>query len=210
MRTRKESDELIFATQFVYESNLIENINIPFEEIWKKWGQTPIRGHLGALALATFDASQKKTLTEQMICEWQKLIIQEQNSWTFISDKIIPENEVGQYRPDGLMLVGEKRCVPSQAVPMCMENLVEEISWFTKNNWDSKKEVVKKIADLHFDLLWIHPFVDGNGRTSRILAWYLFKYFGIKPFIFTNVDKHETYYRVFDGMREYFMQKSAL
>jgi len=210
MGTKIEPEELIFATKFIYESNLIENINIPFEEIWKKWRQIPISGHLGALALATVDAGQKKLLTEQMICEWQKLIIQEQNSWTIIHEKFVPENEIGQYRSGGLMLVGEKRCVPSEAVPICMKSLIEEIGWFTKNSWNSKREVVKKIADLHFDFLWIHPFVDGNGRTSRILAWYLFKYFDLKPFIFTSADKHETYYKAFDGMREYFMQKSAL
>ena len=65
-----------------------------------------------------------------------------------------------------------------------------------------------RIAEFHFEFLWIHPFVDGNGRTARILTWYLFKYFELKPFIFTSDDKHETYYRAFDGMREYFTQKS--
>ena len=210
MRTKIESEELMFASQFVYESNLIENINIPFEEIWRGWTRNPLKGHLAALALATIDANQKKLLTEQMICEWQKLIIQEQNSWVLIPEKIIPESEVGQYRSGGLMLVAGKRCMPSEVVPVCMKNFVEEMGWFIKNSWDSKREVIGKIADFHFDFLWIHPFVDGNGRTSRILAWYLFNYFGIKPFIFTNADKHQTYYKAFDGMREYFIKKSAL
>lgn len=46
----------------------------------------------------------------------------------------------------------------------------------------------------------IHPFVDGNGRTGRMLYWYICKRRGIKPYYY-NADKpknREAYYRLFD------------
>lgn len=200
----------MFATEFVYESNLIENINISFDALWLEWASEKLTGHLEALLLATIDANQRKYLTEQKICEWQKLIIQEQNSLQIFPEKPIREHEMGIYRKCGVS-VGSKLCMPPQAVPICMKQLICEICYFQKQiGLIGKTEIIKRIADFHFDFLQIHPFVDGNGRTSRILAWYLFKYFGLKPFIFTNADKHKTYYKAFNGMRNYFMQKAAL
>lgn len=207
MRTNAETQELLFQTKFIYESNLIENIDTPFNEIWIEWTKNPPKGHVGALAHANSNAFHKKHLTELMICTWQDLIIREQNSVTTNTSKILLEIEIGRYRT-GKVWVGGRLCIPPQAVPICMKQLVEEVNNFQKNPPNSNEDIIQGIADFHFEFLWIHPFADGNGRTSRILAWYLFKFFELKPFIFTSADKHETYYKAFEGMREYFMQKS--
>ena len=141
-----------------------------------------------------------------MICRWQKLIIREQNSLQIFSEKLIDEREMGKYRECGVS-VGSRSCVPAPAVPICMKQLINEISYFQGQiGLVGKNEIVKRVADFHFEFLWIHPFVDGNGRTARIMTWYLFEFFGLKPFLFTSADKHETYYKAFEGMREYFFQ----
>lgn len=46
----------------------------------------------------------------------------------------------------------------------------------------------------------IHPFVDGNGRTGRMLYWFICKRNGIKPYFYNaNSDKdRQHYYRLFD------------
>ena len=208
--TKKENyDQLFFESQFILESNKIENIEIPFSQIWRELETYPKSGHTGALVSANLMANKHMQVTEKMICDWQKLIIQEQNSLCVPSDKIVVSRYLGHYR-DCEVYVGHKSCMPSQAVPICMKHLIDEINYFQKFVRAKKfgiKTIVEKIADFHFEFLFIHPFVDGNGRTSRILAWYLFKYLGLKPFIFTSKDKHETYYKAFDGMREYFLSK---
>lgn len=38
------------------------------------------------------------------------------------------------------------------------------------NKYSSKQELIASIAKVHAELLLIHPFREGNGRTARILA----------------------------------------
>ncbi len=42
---------------------------------------------------------------------------------------------------------------------------------------------------LHFDLVSIHPFADGNGRTSRLMMNYLLEYFKLPPLYISKDNK---------------------
>ncbi len=56
-------------------------------------------------------------------------------------------------------------------VPILLENLCEKIN----RKIDSVKgiEVLKLAADLHYNLVNIHPWSDGNGRVSRLMINYI-------------------------------------
>lgn len=41
------------------------------------------------------------------------------------------------------------------------------------HEYDNKEALVKDIAKVHAELLFIHPFREGNGRTARILAEFM-------------------------------------
>lgn len=51
------------------------------------------------------------------------------------------------------------------------------------------EEKINCCFDAHFDLVTIHPFYDGNGRTSRLLMNYLQVYFGLPMCIVFKEDK---------------------
>lgn len=55
-------------------------------------------------------------------------------------------------------------------IPKLMEQFEkEQLSKFTPCNFSARKDVVKALAEVHTELVLIHPFREGNGRCSRIL-----------------------------------------
>lgn len=58
----------------------------------------------------------------------------------------------------------------SRFLPETMIELENEILLKLTNRYNSKEELIKDIAKVHAELLFIHPFREGNGRTARILA----------------------------------------
>ncbi|MEK7502833.1 MAG: Fic family protein [Patescibacteria group bacterium] len=211
---------LRLVSKFVYESNMIEDITTSFQEIQKEvckmyFGTS---GHVGAIFNTTISAWNRFLVTEQMLCEWHKLIIDEQNERFRNQIGKIAKNQIGQYRVYSVR-VGYKICPGPFLIPSKMKDLIQKINEFqetTKQKPEAqtdKIELLKQISDFHFEFEEIHPFIDGNGRTGRLLVWFLCNYFSIfPPPIFTHKDKHKTYYPAFESkekMRKYFMQKSS-
>jgi Fic family protein len=72
----------------------------------------------------------------------------------------------GNYRPAGIEIQGSQHAPPgAHLVP----ELVEDMCDYVNENWTATP--VHLAAYLMWRLNWIHPFVDGNGRTSRIISY---------------------------------------
>ncbi|GAB1484531.1 hypothetical protein MASR2M78_33490 [Treponema sp.] len=50
-------------------------------------------------------------------------------------------------------------------------------------------------AWVHYKFVWIHPFIDGNGRTARLLMNLVLLQNGYPPAVILNLDRQK-YYRV--------------
>jgi Fic family protein len=73
----------------------------------------------------------------------------------------------GNYRPGGVAIEGSKHePVGAHLVP----ELVEEMCDYVNEHWDESTPL-HLAAYLMWRLNWIHPFADGNGRTSRIVSY---------------------------------------
>ena len=73
----------------------------------------------------------------------------------------------GNYRPGGVAIEGSRHePVGAHLVP----ELIEEMCDYVNDHWD-KSTPLHLAAYLMWRLNWIHPFADGNGRTSRILSY---------------------------------------
>lgn len=57
---------------------------------------------------------------------------------------------------------------PPEEVPRYIDEMCEHIN----DNWDSKSALYLA-AYVMWRLNWIHPFVDGNGRTTRAISYYI-------------------------------------
>lgn len=77
---------------------------------------------------------------------------------------IIPE-DAGRYRKAQVMIQGSSHMPPQPLlVPQEME---EYFTWYEINK--NKLHPVILAAEMHERLVTIHPFIDGNGRTSRLI-----------------------------------------
>jgi Fic family protein len=73
----------------------------------------------------------------------------------------------GNYRPGGVAIEGSKHePVGAHLVP----ELIEDMCDYVNENWEGSTPI-HLAAYVMWRLNWIHPFADGNGRTSRIVSY---------------------------------------
>ena len=103
-------------------------------------------------------------------------------------------DEPGRYRRGGVGVFGEKGLVhlapPADRVPMLMSDLFE---WLKR----SKDHLLIRSCVFHYEFEFIHPFIDGNGRTGRL--WQslilgklhpLFEHLPVENMVYANQQKY--------------------
>jgi len=76
-------------------------------------------------------------------------------------------------------------------LPESMSTFEKEILSELKNTYKKKENLVRDIATVHGELLFIHPFREGNGRTARLLANLMSRKAGYESLKFEKVGKKE-------------------
>lgn len=146
------------------------------------------RNHANALDLIRELAKQRKGhqfITEEDIKAIHKLILDG-----------IDDNWAGKYRNSDVFIRGANTEFPRpNAVPYAMQ---EFINWL---QGIQDEHPVKIAADAHFKFVSIHPFIDGNGRTSRLLMNLILLIHGYPMAIIRNEDR-TAYLSTFNEARE--------
>ena len=110
-------------------------------------------GHSEAYDLL-YNIYQTKNITEEEIKEIHRLI------YYRIDDK-----KAGQYRTEQVIITGSEYILPTpDKVPDLMKKFIKKIP-----SMREEYHVIEFAAMLHKEFIEIHPFVDGNGRTARLL-----------------------------------------
>ncbi len=107
--------------------------------------------------------------------------------------KYLDDENAGKYRTINVLIAGAQHRPPSfLQAPFEMANFMEQYhtQWVTQHP-------VERAARVHSELVKIHPFADGNGRTARLLMnLELLK--GGFPAVVLPVEQRLTYYETLD------------
>lgn len=186
-----------FILNATYNSNAIEGNSITLREtvMLLKHGLTvdgkPFKDHLDILGYSeAFDyvfslVEKGNELSEREIKEIHELVL--------MSDK---ENK-GRYRQHPVYITGTKH-VPPQ--PYAVQPKMAELLLQYKE-WLKTKHPIEAIAMFHLAFESIHPFIDGNGRTGRLLVNLELIRQGYLPINIKFADK-SSYYNAFQAYHE--------
>lgn len=152
--------------EYTFESNRIEGNTLTLKEtdLVVNEGLTisgkSMREHLEAINHAHAIDFVKELVNKKTVIN-EKLLLQIHN---LILRGIDNEN-AGRYRSVQVMIKGSKHTPPLPfLIPKQMENY---FVWYQKNR--RRLHPVVLAAEMHEKLVTIHPFIDGNGRTARLL-----------------------------------------
>ena len=105
------------------------------------------------------------------------------------------EKDGGKYRTKPVKLSGMDYTPPiSASVPIFMDKFSEELKKEPKN-----RSVIEYATTIHTRLAAIHPFVDGNGRSARLLMNAVLIDNGIPPIIVNFADKQRYFSALSDS-----------
>jgi len=105
----------------------------------------------------------------------------------------IDNNNAGKYRDINVLISGASH-KPPQAIEVALK-MQEFINWYKREH--HTMHPVELAARVHIDFVGIHPFVDGNGRTARLLMNLELLKQGFPPAIVRVKDRLE-YYNALD------------
>lgn len=137
---------------------------------------------------------------EEQFSEWQI-----RNIHQLILKNIDDEN-AGRYRQQNVLISGATSTPPDYT--LLNDKMGQLINWYETEAY--KLHPIERAAKVHADFVGIHPFIDGNGRTSRLLMNLELMKAGYPPCVIT-VENRLAYYEALDqwmthGKTEAFIQ----
>jgi len=112
--------------------------------------------------------------------------------------KNIDDENAGRYRQQNVLISGATINPPDYT--LLNDKMVQFIDWYNKEA--QNLHPVERAAKVHADFVGIHPFIDGNGRTSRLLMNLELLKAGYPPSVIT-VENRLAYYEALDQWMAY-------
>ena len=179
-----------FVVEYTYNSNAIEGNTLTLREtdlVLKGLtiDQKPLKDHMEAVGhKEAFEFVRELVKDNVPISE----SIIKQIHYLVLADK---KEDRGVYRRVPVRIMGAKHePVQPYLIGPKMEQLLQEYA-------ESKEHIVTKLARFHIEFEGIHPFIDGNGRTGRLLVNLELMKAGYPPIDIKFTDRI-AYYNAFD------------
>lgn len=130
--------------------------------------------HKNAIDFLESIVKKKRKITKEIICEINSLILNN-----------IEKEEKGIYRLRKVHIEGASFVPPKpDLIPKLMD---EFLKWINKNK--DKMNIVDFVALAHEKFVFIHPFIDGNGRCARLLVNLLLMQKGYPPIVILKTER---------------------
>lgn len=179
-----------FTVEYTYNSNAIEGNTLTLRETdlvlrGLTIDQKPLKDHMEAVGhKEAFDfvrelVKENAPLTENIIKQIHYLVL---------ADK---KDDRGVYRRVPVRIMGAHH---EPAQPYLIESKMEQL---LRDYAAGKEHIVTKLARFHIEFEGIHPFIDGSGRTGRLLVNLELMKAGYPPIDIKFTDR-VAYYNAFD------------
>ena len=180
-----------FAIEYTYNSNAIEGNTLTLRETdmvlrGLTIDQKPLRDHMEAVGhKEAFDFVRE--LVQSNVPMSERVI--QQIHYLVLADK---KDDRGVYRRVPVRIMGAYH---EPAQPYMIAPSMEQLMI---NYAESTEHIVTKLARFHIEFEGIHPFIDGNGRTGRLLVNLELMKAGYPPIDIKFTDR-KSYYEAFDA-----------
>jgi Fic family protein len=185
--TRQLRDKLII--EWTYNSNAIEGNTLTLLEtkVVLENGITvkgkPLKDHLEII-----NHKEAIEYIEDLVSKNVKLSEYDIRSVHYLILKEIDTTNAGKYRNENVFISGAKHVPPVYInVPYEMQKLIDQYQ-----AWQGFHPVVRACF-LHGEFVKIHPFIDGNGRTARLLLNFELIQSGYPPVVIKTENRADYY-----------------
>lgn len=183
-----------FVVEYTYNSNAIEGNTLTLRETdlvlrGLTIDQKPLKDHMEAVGHKDAFYFVQDLVKEQVPLSESVI---KQIHYLVLADK---KEDRGVYRRVPVRIMGAKHePVQPYLIQPKMERLLEDY----RNNTE---HIITKLARFHIEFEGIHPFIDGNGRTGRLLVNLELMKAGYPPIDIKFKDR-VAYYNAFDDYYE--------
>lgn len=188
-----------FMVAYTYESNRIEGNTLTLQETHLvvnegiTIGGKSMREHLEAINHSEAVAYLEQLVRDQM--DYGPRVLSELH---YLILKGIDRYNAGKYRNVPVRISGSAHMPPQ---PYLLDKLMED--YFI--HYDSQKKILHPVilaAEMHERLVSIHPFIDGNGRTSRLVMNLILLKHGLTiANLKGDLDSRLAYYRALEAVQ---------
>lgn len=153
------------VVKWIYHSNAIEGNTLTLKETKVALEGITIGGkslrehfevinHKEAIAFVEAMVSEQQPLSEWAIKALHQLVL-----------KNVDDDNAGRYRTLNVLIAGAEHRPPDAL--LVTNQMQAFMTWY--NTIAQTLHPIERAARVHADFVKIHPFIDGNGRTSRLL-----------------------------------------
>jgi len=180
-----------FVLEWIYNSNAIEGNTLNLKETKVVLEGITIGGKLMREHVEVINHKEAIDYVETVVAQNESLTEYTINSIHQLILKGIDNDNAGGFRKENVQILGSDHKPPDHVL------VAEQVAQLITEYNQFQGHPLERAARLHSDFVKVHPFVDGNGRTARLLMNLDLMKAGLQPLIIKAANRLN-YYEALD------------